>query len=156
MKLNMTYYGNTRNTNDFDKIMDYLYIGNIDSLKFESTFSLIVNCTREIECVRIKDCIQLPLRDDPGESDKMLHYINEKGVLEKIYETINRKENVLVHCYAGMQRSCAVVACYLVKYYNISPTTAIEFIKKNRPVAFFYNVNFMKTIQDVYNMKKIA
>ena len=143
MKLNMTYYGNTRNTNDFDKIMDYLYIGNIDSLKFESTFSLIVNCTREIECVRIKDCIQLPLRDDPGESDKMLHYIN-------------RKENVLVHCYAGMQRSCAVVACYLVKYYNISPTTAIEFIKKNRPVAFFYNVNFMKTIQDVYNMQKIA
>jgi protein-tyrosine phosphatase len=64
------------------------------------------------------------------------------------------KKPVLVHCFAGMQRSCAVVACYLIKYYNITPLDAINFIKKKRNVAFFGGVNFMRTLEMFYALIK--
>ena len=154
MKLNMTYYESMRNVNNYDKIMDYLYIGNIESLKDADKFSLIVNCAKELDCVRDTNCIKIPVHDDPGESDKMLRYLHELNIFEKMNESITQKKPVLVHCYAGMQRSCAVVACYLVRQYNITPERAVEFIKRHRPIAFHYRVNFMKTIQDIYQEQK--
>ena len=57
---------------------------------------------------------------------------------------------VLVHCYAGMQRSCAVVACYLIRYHNMNPQEAINFIKSKRSIAFAGRVNFIKTIEEFY------
>ena len=46
----------------------------------------------------------------------------------------------------GQQRSCAVIACYLIKYNNMNAHTAIEYCKKKRQMAFFGQVNFMDTI----------
>jgi protein-tyrosine phosphatase len=55
----------------------------------------------------------------------------------------------------GQQRSCAVVACYLIKYYNLTPQEAIDFIKLKRPIAFFGNVNFLQTIEFFYQNPKL-
>jgi hypothetical protein len=46
----------------------------------------------------------------------------------------------------GQQLSCAVIACYLIKYNNMDAHTAIEYCKKKRQMAFFGQVNFMDTI----------
>jgi protein-tyrosine phosphatase len=154
MKLNMTYYQGMRNISNYNKIMDYLYIGNIESLKDADNFSLIINCTKEIDCLDNTNCIRIPVHDDPSECDKMFHYLHELNVFERMNESITQRKPVLVHCFAGMQRSCAVVACYLVRQYNITPDKAVDFIKRQRPIAFHYRVNFMKTIQDIYNEQK--
>jgi protein-tyrosine phosphatase len=61
-----------------------------------------------------------------------------------------KKENVLVHCFAGAQRSCATMACYLMKYHNATPEQAIDYIKSQRAVAFFGNVNFVNAIEEFY------
>lgn len=145
--------------NNYNEIIENLYIGNINALNDINKFDFIVNCTNEVPLPSFadastpaKECIRLPLNDSPDESDKLLSMVtaNQSNVLVKIHEYLLNKKTVLVHCYAGMQRSCATVACYLIKYYKANPSQAIEYIKSKRPIAFLYRVNFIKTIEDFY------
>ena len=94
--------------------------------------------------------INLPVHDSPDECDKLLSLIHETQVLEKIHLALQENKPVLVHCFAGMQRSCALVACYLIKYNNMTPDEAIDYIKLKRPIAFFGKVNFMETLLSFY------
>jgi protein-tyrosine phosphatase len=52
-----------------------------------------------------------------------------------------------------MQRSCALVACYLIKYHNMKPIDAINYIKSKRRIAFFGNVNLLSTIEQFYQQQ---
>ena len=117
----------------FHEILPYLYIGDC------STFicSMIVNCTKEDEvafpeCDSI--CIRIPVRDHPCESGLLLSYMKETDVLEKIHTQLKNNKTVLVHCSRGMQRSCAVVSCYLIRYHNMTAKSAIDFIKSKKHI----------------------
>lgn len=134
----------------FNQIVDFLFVGNSKSPD-QRHFDLIVNCTKESEVPFPSSynprCIRIPIKDDPYESAKLLHYIHETHVLETIHDCIQGHNNVLVHCSMGMQRSCALVACYLIHYHHMDPSVAIDYIKTKRPVAFFGNVNLLPAIE---------
>ena len=116
------------------KIIEYLYLGSANALKqTEHVFSLIVNCTRDGE-IPIKPklsttAIRVSINDDPKESDKLLTILKDLNVLEQINTHIQNQQNVLVHCMMGMQRSCAVVACYFMKYFDQTPAEAIKYVQ---------------------------
>ncbi len=137
----------------YHEIINYLFLGNCRSLEY-SSFDTIVNCTKENEIffpVHYNPlCIRIPIKDDPSESSKLLSFLDQTNVLEEIHKSIQNKKYVLVHCLMGQQRSCAVVACYLIKYHNLSPQEAINFIKSKRPIAFFGSVNFLEAIEEFY------
>jgi len=144
-------------SNPYDEIIEYLYIGNASSLNnnIKQRFTMIVNCTKNTELLfpsycNQENCIRIPIDDSPDECDRFLALLNETHVLEKIHYSIMSQEPVLVHCFAGMQRSCTVVACYLMKYYYMTPYDAIRYIQSKRPVAFFGNVNFLNAIRLFY------
>lgn len=142
-------------SNPYDKITDFLFLGNRHALNAASDFSLIVNCSREKDVAfppNCDYCIRLSVEDSPDESGKLLTLILETKVLEQIHNNVINKQPVLVHCSAGMQRSCAVVACYLIKYHEMNPSTSVEYIRSKRPIAFFWTVNFAKTIEEFYNI----
>lgn len=129
-------------------IIDTLYIGNHSEPEQNyQKYDLIVNCTKDLPFMRPRGYIRIPVNDEPGEQKNMYNWIMQTRVLDIIHQFLINRKNVLVHCYAGMQRSCAVVACYFVKYRNIDVDDAIRFIKKKRKIAFFGNVNFRKTIE---------
>ena len=140
--------------NDYNEIIDNLFLGNKNSLESWNLhrYSLIVNCTHDIPLLEsCKKSIRLPVKDDPYESDKLYSLIYDTSVLKTIHETLKKEEKVLIHCSMGMQRSCAIVACYLIVYNSITPAAAISYIRQKRTIAFFGQVNFIKTIETIYN-----
>ena len=51
-----------------------------------------------------------------------------------------------MHCAAGMQRSAAVVAMYLIATQQIGKEEAIKFIQQKRSIAFMPMANFGNSI----------
>jgi protein-tyrosine phosphatase len=151
-------------TNPCDEIIPHLYLGSIKALGtydysaldyymivdlIKYTLSTDNRDNRDNRDKKTQIYINLPVHDSPDECDKLLSLIKETNVLEKIHLALQQNKPVLVHCFAGMQRSCALVACYLIKYHTMTPDEAINYIKCKRPIAFFGRVNFMETLKNM-------
>jgi len=142
----------------YHEIVEYLHVGSARALQSSDRFSMIVNCTTD-DMIRFPqncaNCIRIPVHDDPDECNKMISLIDSTQVLAKMHESILEKKPVLVHCFAGQQRSCAIVALYLIRYHNMTPDEAITYIKQKRRIAFFGHVNFASAIVYFYAREKI-
>ncbi len=53
--------------------------------------------------------------------------------IDFIHKQIQNNEPVMVHCAAGIGRTGAILACYLVKYHKLSAKDAIDQVRKERP-----------------------
>ena len=152
----------SNNVNAYDEIIPNLYLGGIKALlntsNTSSKFSLIVNLIKQTSNENLAhDCkkfIRLQVNDSPDECDKLLSLIYETQVLENIHASLQANEPVLVHCFMGIQRSASLVACYLIKYYNMSPSESIIYIKTKRPIAFFGGANFANMIEKFYENER--
>jgi protein-tyrosine phosphatase len=144
--------------NSYDEIISYLCIGSVKAMEDYPKFTLIVNCTKHIDTTSFDNVIQIPINDSPDESSHLLQLMERTQILDKIHECLIHNKPVLVHCHAGMQRSCALVACYLMKYNYMDPVAAIQFIRHKRHIAFFGSVNFQSAIDLFYleNLRKSA
>ena len=141
------------NTNPYDEILPNLYLGSIKALGTYECKALdyymvvdLIKHTFLLEKQNTQIYINLPVHDSPDECNTLLSLMHETQVLEKMHFALHHNKPVLVHCFAGMQRSCALVACYLIKYNKMSADEAIDYIKSKRPIAFFGKVNFMDLI----------
>jgi len=137
----------SRTYKDMNEIFPGLYIGNAQaSSMFGQQFDLVVNCTPQLPFAPRLDpsepgtCIRVAIDDHPSRNYEMLQIANHGGVLEAIHDALPKK--VLVHCAAGMQRSCTIVAFYMMKYYKFSLNDAMAFIRQQRPVAFYGGATF--------------
>ena len=142
---------------NYNEITPHLYVGNKYAIADVYLFDLIINCTqdipfpsKEIQNKYKQEYIRIPIKDDPFDADKLYDILEEQNILETIKKYFSQNKNVLIHCNMGQQRSCAVCACYLLKYndlnYNEIGLNVIENIKKKRPMAFFGGINFIDTI----------
>jgi len=159
----LTIVNNIAKIDDYNLIIPNLYLGNIKcahNLNFllEHNIYGIVNCTEhepfhEYFNDQNKKKIRLNIND--SRSDE-----NIEKFKSEIIQTINfidscLEENkpVFVHCYWGLMRSATVVACYLIKKYNLKADDAIFIVKTNRPFSLlsFYNFNeILQFVEDTY------
>lgn len=87
-----------------------------------------------------------------------MHDDQEQNILKYFYDIFKiidkSKKNVLVHCRAGISRSCASVIAYLI-YNGVSYKNALALVKKQRPQCSPNN-NFkrqLKYLDHLINIK---
>ena len=145
-----------------NKITSRIYLGNYQAAKDrefmkENNIHAVLNCTkdlpnhfahnREIEYLRI------PVDDSLKERDFELMFEFMPLIVEFINKHVNvLKQNILVHCYAGRQRSAIAVACYLVSKHNMTPHEACKYILDKRKEAFHHglSLNFDQALTKFY------
>jgi dual specificity phosphatase 12 len=127
-----------------NEIIPNLWLGNRNApLERENmrkcNIKLIINCTKDIE-YPVDPNIQfyrLAINDINNEesNDILADKINDLTYLIDLY--LNANLGVLIHCYAGVQRSATVVLCYLIKYKQYNIEMAKVMMKNKRSIVFF-------------------
>ena len=97
----------------------------------------VVNCSKTIPFKNVPgvDQYRIPIDDNPNEGDVLLSHF--PVVVRSIDAVLSRGKGVLVHCRAGMQRSAATVAAYLMYKYNLSATSAMKSINDQKQETFW-------------------
>ncbi len=150
------------NKENYSKIIPNLYIGNIvasQDFSFikKNNIKVIINCSNTIpnQFVLNSDIeyYRLPVDDSLEEYDIDLMAKLLPQYVEIINKSLTENKPVLVHCYAGRQRSAALIAAYLMYKYNYTIDEAYKLIISKRPQAFHYGkgFNFNKSLLEYQN-----
>jgi protein-tyrosine phosphatase len=67
--------------------------------------------------------------------------------VSKLCQEYRNGATILVHCAAGMQRSAAVVAMFLLATAKVSSDEAMAHVRSKRPIAFMPMANFGPAIK---------
>jgi dual specificity MAP kinase phosphatase len=141
---------------DAHLILPGLWLGNgkasmnEDFLK-KNSINVVFNCTKDLPFQSsIRKRYRVPVHDNLKSEEIRNMELWSFEIVYKLSKE-HKKGNVLVHCYAGMQRSAAVVAMYLIATQRMKKEDAINFIRQKRSIAFSPFVNFDKAIQGFQN-----
>lgn len=141
---------------DATEIIPRLWLGNgrasmnYSFLSKNNIFS-VFNCTKNLAFhPAVPNKFRVPVDDNlkAEEIRNMTQWSFE--IVTSILKEYYAGRNILVHCYAGMQRSAAAVAMFLIASKNMTPMHAINFIQKKRPIAFTPSANFIGSIEGFY------
>ena len=138
--------------NDADLIIPGIWLGNKSASMNEeflkrNSITVVFNCTKDLPFhSSIKRRYRVPVDDNlqPDEIRNLELWSYE--IVYKIKKEHNKGRNILVHCYAGMQRSAASVAMYLIATNRMNADQAISYLKEKRPIVFFPASNFYDAI----------
>jgi hypothetical protein len=129
---------------NFTQITKNIYLGNYkSSYNSNKQFDVIINCTDSLP-FHSKRTInhRLNIKDDLSFKSTLKFAKKNNAILALIRKYDTQDKQILIHCHVGMQRSAAVIASYLIKYYNLSATNSITKIRKLHPQAFLTGSNF--------------
>jgi protein-tyrosine phosphatase len=146
----------------YDKIMNRVFLGNFQAAKDREFFDTknikaVLNCSKDIPNhfahKRDIEYMRIPVDDSLKERDYELMYQYMPCIVEFIHKHANiQGNNILVHCWAGRQRSAISVAAYLVSKYGLTPHDACKLVLDKRPEAFHHgkSLNFDQALNKFY------
>jgi hypothetical protein len=165
------------NVREADEIVPNLFIGDVvagNSLEFVARHKIktIINLSNMVFPQSQEDIksigtniINISVRDIPEDTGLMYNYSHM--LVTEIHNSLSNNRAVLVNCYAGRQRSAAIVGCYLLKYINIPKNKntimslvdkSIAEIQEKRPNTFTPKPNFYSVLvkygNDIYSESK--
>lgn len=144
-------------TNPGDEILPNLWLGNIRAATStqwlgEKGIKCVFNCTKDIPFVpTIQRQYRVPVDDNLQAEEIRNLELWSYEVVFKIMREYKTGQPILIHCHAGMQRSAACMAMFLIVSKNMTPQQAIRYIKERRPIAFTPGVNFHQSIEGFYD-----
>lgn len=113
----------------------------------QQNITVVFNASKDIPFLPlVKKQYRIPI-DDNLQADEIRNMtLWSQETIYKLLEEHNKGETVLVHCAAGMQRSAAIVAMYLIATKGLSWNQAISYIQGIRSIAFRPAANFKNSI----------
>jgi protein-tyrosine phosphatase len=146
-----------RQANPADEVLPGLWLGsryaalNPEYLK-EKRIAAVFNCTKDIPFEpTIRRQYRVPVDDNLQEAEIRNLELWSYEIVYKLMAEHRRASTedtaVLVHCAAGMQRSAASVAMYLIATRGMTTDQAIEYIRTKRSIAFRPSANFEKSMR---------
>ena len=169
---------------NFNNIAENLYLSNYETAANEhfiknNNINVVINCSKDLQKPSFYDeygivFYRIPIDDSMNKSDTITFKKHLDDSINLISHSRKKKMNVLVHCFAGIQRSAALVLCYIMfelrsflqinygDYYkskenhdilkrNVTLDKIILYLKKKRNVVFFRRITFNDMINDYYN-----
>lgn len=138
--------------NNADEIIPRLWLGNVRASQDEDfiqreNIDVIFNCSKDLPFMfNIPKQYRVPVDDNLQEEEIRNIELWSPEIAHKLLTMYNKGHTILVHCYAGMQRSAACVAILLIALKHISAEDAMNYIRSRRPVAFQPRANFGRAI----------
>jgi hypothetical protein len=140
------------NFNNADQILPNLWLGNLKAAEDESFLKnagidVVFNCTKNLPFhPSIRRRYRVPVDDNLQEEEIRNMELWSYEIVIKMLNEYKSGRTILVHCHAGMQRSPAAIAFFLIATKRLTADQAMNFIKERRPIAFFPLANFGKSI----------
>lgn len=146
--------------NPADEIIPGIWIGSHKAALNKSWLSdhriaCVFNCTKDIAFhPSVANKYRVPVDDNLKEEEIRNLELWSYEIVYKMINEYKKGQPILVHCAAGMQRSAASVAMFLITLKNMKPQEAIDYIRSRRPIAFRPAVNFKEAIEGFYQSYK--
>lgn len=139
--------------NNADQIIPNVWLGNARAAADETFLKAagiqtVFNCTKDLPFhSTIRRRYRIPVDDNlqPIEIGNLELWSYE--IVVKMMNEYKAGHPILVHCHAGMQRSPAVVAMFLIVLYRLSTEKAMSFLKQRRPIVFYPSANFEQSMR---------
>lgn len=126
------------------EIFPHLYLASFEDAKeFEGSNVFVINCTKDLPMIQTQGGgTRLYVDDHPSSEPTM------SAMLPVMVRYIqNSDKDVVVHCFAGQQRSATVVAAYIMRQTGWTVEQVVEFIKSKKPDAFLGGVHFIESLK---------
>lgn len=131
------------------EILPNLWLGNLQSaLSYEfiqgHCITCVINCTEDCPFIDLPGLkkIRVPLRDTGSTQAMKNMYLLLDRSATAIYRLLP-KFRILIHCYAGRQRSVSIILAFLMKYAGFSLQEALDTLRSKKPQI---GINFSKAL----------
>ena len=150
----------------YNKVMNRVYLGNFQAAKDKEFFKkhkirAVLNCSKDIpnhfSNNKEIEYMRIPVEDSLKQKDYDLMFEFMPAMVQFIHKHANiQKNNILVHCWAGRQRSAIGIAVFLVDKYGLEPKEACKYVLEKRPEAFHFgkSLNFDQALNKYYRTYK--
>lgn len=147
------------------KILENLWLGNYrdalnDQFINENEINVVVNCTPNLPFHnKIYFKYRIPVNDDLQDNSMTEMFVAMSHLIPILVKHINRGDKILIHCFAGIQRSAILTMGLLTalsfdKYFANGITqeslesyinNIIKYMSDCRPIVFTPGMNFKKS-----------
>jgi hypothetical protein len=140
-------------SNNADQILPNLWLGNLRAAQDETflknaNIQVVFNATKDAPFhPSIRRRYRVPVDDNLEDEEIRNMELWSYEIVYKMMKEYKEGRPILVHCHAGMQRSPAIVAMFLMALYRMGVDQSKAFIQKKRPIAFFHSANFERSMR---------
>lgn len=134
-----------------NRIEDGVYLGDLDGaqnlhLLRENKIKRVLSLLEDFEYQTFAEFQYKQIQIIDNTSSNLLQYIPE--CIQFISEAQKRKENILVHCVAGISRSPSVLIAYFMVKYSDSYDAARNYVYRGRP-GIYPNEGFIAQLRSI-------